>query len=236
VEQTREEIFAGTIIGATTETLFPINYSLAAEETMAQCETEGKGLWCSGIAFLYYKKLKELNFEAYVLSVGFPGEFTHASVLVKIGNYFTLQDPYLNFSLLGDFILVLRNLRKKIFPEIKQGANIVRRVSIAGPVQNYRGWAQKIIHQKPQTKVKSNTIVFSETSLETFSLYYRHEGLQKAFLRLEEFGFEKNILYFYLFPFAVYGPDGYITDKESPLYQKIFQQLDQAIGMFPRQS
>ena len=111
----------------------------------------------------------------------------------------------------------------------------MRRVSIAGPVQNYPDWPQKIIHQKPQTKVKSNTIVFSETSLETFSLYYRHEGLQKALLRLEEFGFEKNILYFYLFPFAVYGPDGYVDKKESPLNKKIFQQLDQAIGMFPRQ-
>ena len=91
----REEVYKRTTIAATSESLYPIDYSLSSEAIIKACDEQGLGLWCSGISFIYYKKLKENNINAFILSIGFPDEFTHAVVLVKINEKLWLQNSKL---------------------------------------------------------------------------------------------------------------------------------------------
>ena len=90
--QIRETTFKQTTIAATSETLYPIDYTLSAEEIINKCDKQGLGLWCAGIAFVNYSKLKENGFPAYILSIGFPNKFTHTMVLVKNKEKLYIQD------------------------------------------------------------------------------------------------------------------------------------------------
>jgi hypothetical protein len=219
--QIRETTFKQTTIAASEALLYPIDYNLSSEEIIKACDTQGLGLWCSGIAFVYYLKLKEVGIDSYILSVGFPGEFTHAAVLVNLGSSYIIQDPYLNYMIEDNYKSMLKKIKKNIKPKIKLGANQFRPVAAA---EGCSSWALKELNPAaPIRKVGKTSIFMSKITLDNFSKYYKSEKAKKSFDRLHALNIPQEYIYFYLFPFAIFGIDGYTEDKSSKLNHGILK-------------
>jgi len=214
-DQIRETTFKQTTIAASKETLYAIDYNLSSEEIIKACNKQGQGLWCAGIAFVYYLKLKEAGIHSYILSVGFPDEFTHAAVLVNLGSSYIIQDPYLNYMIEDNYLSMLKKIKKNIKPKIKFGVNQFRPVAAA---EGCSSWALKELNPAaPIRKVGKTSIFMSKITLDNFSKYYKSEKAKKSFDRLHALNIPQEYIYFYLFPFAIFGIDGYTEDKNSEL-------------------
>lgn len=223
----REQIYGKTTIAATSETLYPIDYSLSAEEIINKCDEQGLGLWCAGIAFVYYSKLKENGIPAYILSIGFPNKFTHAMVLVKSKEKLYIQDPYLNYTFKEDLLTVLDILSQKKIPNLSIGETKYRPVAVNKKLSLREDmWATKRINTSILKKtVGDSNIYFSDTSLNTFERYYSSNSEKEAFKKLQNLGFPRKYFYFYLFPFAIFGSDGYCEDVNSEINQALLKKL-----------
>ena len=223
----REEVYKRTTIAATSESLYPIDYSQSSEAIIKACDEQGLGLWCAGIAFIYYKKLKENNIDAFILSIGFPNEFTHAVVLVKINEKLYIEDPYLNYMFNEDLNQVLEKLKRKKTSEITTGKNKFRPVAIVKENKKEKNlWSIKIRNESIPSKTFNKTSIYlADTSLKSFQKYYNSDKEKKSFTRLKDLGFPKNYFYFYLFPFAVFGKDGYCEDVSSDSNEALLKKI-----------
>jgi len=230
----REWIYAEIDVAASSDYLIDFHWQATAEEMLHAFRTDQGGVWCAGAAQLLHAVYRELGYESYVLHYGILGALTHAVVIVRVGGEFYVQDPYLNYAFSQPLSQIIEQLVIGKLPAMVEGAPHFRDVHQRPGVRisHPRGWTVDPEHPDSQCRLRPDgraAVCRAVHSPDLFLSQYplSSEGY-KYFVSLDraaEFGLPRDIRSLLMFPYGLFGPQGYISDAESPLNNGVFGEI-----------
>ena len=222
----RFEVYREIDVAADKYFLIDLDWHASSQEILSQFRNDSGGVWCSGAAQTLATVYSEMGLRAYILSYGFIDHFTHAVVLVQIGDEFFIQDPYLNYQFDLPLRDIIRLIAKGTLPPYRQGPTFYRDVHLR-PGNEVVSWA--VDRKEPTAScelVKTDHLICrANHTAQYFERNYKKPGLQKAIDMAASYGFAKDARSLLLFPYGLSGPDGWVDTPTSELHQGFFGKL-----------
>ena len=182
----------------------PNNEPLDLEEVFTLMERSSGGTWCAGTAEVLGRIYHSLGLESALYFHGFPASSHHTTVLVKVGERWLQQDPYLNFELVNEvgepleFFDALRRMKQG--RPVKPHSEEPQVKSVMYSAANFMkdSW---LLHGDPDPplKITEKGQVIVQTSV-TYAKILSHFSWQKGMRELRSRGYSPRPVCLAMFP------------------------------------
>jgi hypothetical protein len=227
----REWIYAEIDVAASSDYLIDFHWQATAEEMLHAFRTDQGGVLCAGAAQLLHAVYRDLGHESYVLHYGILGGLTHAVVIVRVGGEFYVQDPYFNYAFSQPLSQIIEQLVIGKLPAMVEGAPQFRDVHRRpdGGIWPPGAWAIDPEHPDSQCRLRPDgrevcrAVHSPDMFVSRFPIFFANYFVTLD--RAAEFGLPRDIRSLLMFPYGLFGPQGYISDAESPLNNGVFGEI-----------
>jgi hypothetical protein len=148
--------------------------------------------------------------------------------VVRVAGEFYVQDPYLNYAFSQPLSEIIEELTIGKLPAMVEGVPQLRDVHRLAH-DTIERWAIDPEHPDAQCQPRQDgrEVCRAVHSPEVFIARYtlEHQGYLIAIDRAAEFGLPRDLRALLMFPYGLFGPQGYISDAESPLNNGVFGEI-----------